>query len=176
VLLTGGCSLIRGIDQLASEVFELPAHLTHAHSMSGPKSAFENPQLSTAIGIIKYAHTMQPDRPQGLLSRLARRFRFFAAAAIPALLGMGVMFGIAIAGPDDNVVRSLTDRFGITAPAAHGATVAKAPAPAPEAHFDFAQQRLGPDGEPLPKPGSPQAPASPRSLAHAETISLSTRP
>lgn len=147
VLLTGGCSLIRGIDQLASEVFELPVHLTHAHSMAGPTSAFENPQLSTAIGLIKYAHTMQPDRPQGLLSRLARRFRFFAAAAIPALLGFGMMMAVVVAGPDDNIVRRASDALGITAPA-HGGTAPVAQAAAPEAKFDFAQQPTTPDGQP----------------------------
>jgi cell division ATPase FtsA len=149
VLLTGGCSLIRGIDQVASEVFELPVHLTHAHSMSGPTSAFENPQLSTAIGLIKYAHTMQPDRPQGLLSRLARRFRFFAAAAVPALLGLGVMFGIAVAGPDDNIVRDLTDRLHITKPAAHSGTIAQSEPPAPA--YDFAQHPTDANGDPRPR-------------------------
>lgn len=86
VLLTGGCSLIKGIDRLAAEVFSLPVHLTHAHTMSGLTSAFENPQLSTAIGLIKYAHAMQPERPQGLFSRLARRLRFFSVTAVLSLL------------------------------------------------------------------------------------------
>ncbi len=60
VLLTGGCSLIEGIDELAGEVFGVPVRLTHAHAMSGPASAYENPQLSAAIGLIKYAQVMQP--------------------------------------------------------------------------------------------------------------------
>jgi cell division ATPase FtsA len=150
VLLTGGCSLIRGLDQVASEVFELPVHLTHAHSMSGPTSAFENPQLSTAIGLIKYAHTMQPDRPQGLFSRLARRLRFFAAAAVPALLGLGVMWGIVVAGPDDNIVRDLTDRLGLTHPAPRPATVAQTATP-PAPTFDFAQHPTDANGDPRPR-------------------------
>lgn len=81
ILLTGGCSLLKGMDRLAEDVFSLPAHLTHARAMSGLTSAFENPQLSTAIGLIKYAHALQPERPRGLFSRLAKRLKFFAVAA-----------------------------------------------------------------------------------------------
>jgi len=61
VLLTGGCSLLEGIDDLAAEVFGVPVRLTHAHAMSGPASAYENPQLSAAIGLIKYAQVVQPE-------------------------------------------------------------------------------------------------------------------
>ncbi len=32
--------------------------------MSGLTSAFENPQFSTAIGLIKYAQAVQSDRPR----------------------------------------------------------------------------------------------------------------
>jgi hypothetical protein len=32
--------------------------------MSGLTSAFQNPQLSTAIGLIKYAQAVQAERPQ----------------------------------------------------------------------------------------------------------------
>ncbi len=85
LLLTGGCSLIKGIDRLAEEVFGMPVHLTHAKAMSGLTSAFENPQLSAAIGLIKYAHAMQPDRPSGLFSRLARRLKILAYVTVPTL-------------------------------------------------------------------------------------------
>ncbi len=77
ILLTGGCSLLKGIDQLAEESFGLPVHLTHAHTMSGLTSAFENPQLSTAIGLIKYAQAMQPERPRrGIFNRFLDKLRF----------------------------------------------------------------------------------------------------
>jgi cell division protein FtsA len=64
IFITGGCSLIRGIDNLAEEIFEIPARVAHAHTMSGLTSAFQNPQLSTAIGLIKYAQAVQAERPQ----------------------------------------------------------------------------------------------------------------
>ena len=62
VFITGGCSHLNGIDHLAEEIFELPARVAHAQTMSGLTSAFENPQFSAAIGLIKYAQAMQSDR------------------------------------------------------------------------------------------------------------------
>src|SRR6202008_1940035 len=70
VFITGGCSLLNGIDHLAEEIFEMPATVAHAQTMSGLTSAFENPQFSTAIGLLKYAQAVQADRP-------ARGFRQF---------------------------------------------------------------------------------------------------
>src|SRR3954454_5899623 len=62
IFITGGASHLSGIAHLAEEIFELPARVAHAQSMSGLTSAFENPQFSTAIGLIKYAHAVQADR------------------------------------------------------------------------------------------------------------------
>jgi cell division protein FtsA len=70
MFITGGCSLLNGIDHLAEEIFEMPAHVAHAQTMSGLTSAFENPQFSTAIGLIKYAQAVQADRPRRGLGRL----------------------------------------------------------------------------------------------------------
>src|SRR5947208_726772 len=65
IFITGGCSLLNGIDHLAEEIFEMPAHVAHAQTTSGVTSAVENPQFSTAIGLIKYAQAVQTDRPRG---------------------------------------------------------------------------------------------------------------
>ena len=79
IFITGGCSLVSGIDHLAQEIFEMPAHATHAQTMSGLTSAAENPQFSTAIGLLKYAQAVQADRPRrglgGLLGRFFNRMR-----------------------------------------------------------------------------------------------------
>lgn len=64
IFITGGCSHLKGISHLAEEVFELPARVAHAQTMSGLTSAFENPQFSAAIGLIKYAQAVQSDRPR----------------------------------------------------------------------------------------------------------------
>jgi cell division protein FtsA len=63
IFITGGCSLLSGIDHLAEDIFEIPARAAHAQTMSGLTSAFQNPQLSAAIGLIKYAQAVQADRP-----------------------------------------------------------------------------------------------------------------
>jgi cell division protein FtsA len=77
MMLTGGCSLLKGINHLAEEIFGMPVHLTHAQTVSGLTSAFENPQFSTAIGLIKYAEAMQPERPTGLFGRIRKKFSIF---------------------------------------------------------------------------------------------------
>ena len=74
IFITGGCSLLNGIDHLAEEIFEMPAHAAHAQTMSGLTSAFENPQFSTAIGLIKYAQAVQADRPRRGLGRIFSKF------------------------------------------------------------------------------------------------------
>jgi cell division protein FtsA len=74
IFITGGCSLVNGIDHLAGEIFEMPAHVAHAQTMSGLTSAFENPQFSTAIGLLKYAQAVQIDRPRRSIGRIFGRF------------------------------------------------------------------------------------------------------
>ena len=74
IFITGGCSLVNGIDHLAGEIFEMPAHVAHAQTMSGLTSAFENPQFSTAIGLLKYAQAVQIDRPRRGIGRILGRF------------------------------------------------------------------------------------------------------
>ena len=73
IFITGGCSLLNGIDHLAEEIFEMPAHVAHAQTASGLTSAVENPKFSTTIGLIKYAQAVQTDRPRrrfgGILSK-----------------------------------------------------------------------------------------------------------
>ncbi|CAN5554951.1 cell division protein FtsA [soil metagenome] len=71
MFITGGCSHLKGIDNLAEEIFELPARVAHAQTMSGLTSATENPQFSTAIGLIKYAQAVQIDhRPRRGFGRI----------------------------------------------------------------------------------------------------------
>lgn len=70
VVITGGASQLNGVKHLAEEVFDLPVQLVHARMVSGVTSAFENPQYSTAIGLVKYGQAVQQDRgDEGVLSR-----------------------------------------------------------------------------------------------------------
>jgi cell division protein FtsA len=63
VFITGGCSQLRGLEHLVSDLFGMPVTMAHALPMAGVTSAFENPQFSTALGLVKYAHLMHLDRP-----------------------------------------------------------------------------------------------------------------
>jgi cell division protein FtsA len=74
IFITGGCSLLDGIEHLAAEIFEVPAHVAHAQTISGLTSAFENPQFSTAIGLLKYAQAVQSDRPRRGIRGLIGKF------------------------------------------------------------------------------------------------------
>ena len=75
MVLTGGCSELRGIKQLAEEAFEMPVQLCRAQNVSGVTSAFENPQYSTAIGLVKYAQATLDDNSGGLFDLFKGWFR-----------------------------------------------------------------------------------------------------
>src|SRR4029077_12026681 len=64
IFITGGCSLVNGIDHLVGEIFEMSDHVTHAQTVSGLTCYVENPQFATAIGLLKYAQAVQVDRPR----------------------------------------------------------------------------------------------------------------
>ena len=57
VHLTGGCSLLRGIDGIAEWVFDIPAQLARVTGVSWAASAIENPGYSCAIGLLKLGAT-----------------------------------------------------------------------------------------------------------------------
>ena len=61
VFITGGCARLRGLEQVATEIFGLPVHIGHSHTVNGPTAAIESPAYSTAIGLIRYAKGSQRD-------------------------------------------------------------------------------------------------------------------
>ncbi len=65
VHLTGGCSLLRGIDGLAEEVFGLPAHLARGTGISGSASALDDPRYSCALGLVKLGYSLAKPSPVG---------------------------------------------------------------------------------------------------------------
>src|ERR1700746_515463 len=73
IFITGGCSLLNGIDHLAADIFEIPANLTPAQAAWGVTSAVENPQFSTAIGLVKFSQVMHTDRPARGFGRILGR-------------------------------------------------------------------------------------------------------
>jgi len=71
VMITGGCSRLRGIAYVAEDVLELPVELTRARNVGGATQIFENPQYSTAIGLTKYAKVITKNStPESMMDRL----------------------------------------------------------------------------------------------------------
>lgn len=74
VFLTGGVSLMKGIDAVAREVFELKVTRAGSAPVSGVTATFENPQYSAPIGLIRYAQILDSEKPfLSPLARLGRR-------------------------------------------------------------------------------------------------------
>jgi cell division protein FtsA len=82
VFLCGGGARIPGIQKMAERVFGLPASLGLTNSISGVKSALDQPEFATAIGLVKFGLLEQKKRTQvqrsfgqGLKSALGQIFR-----------------------------------------------------------------------------------------------------
>jgi cell division protein FtsA len=69
VFLCGGGARIPQIQTLAESVFQLPAFLGKTSSISGLKSALDQPEFATAIGLVKFGSLQQKRKPAGGLTR-----------------------------------------------------------------------------------------------------------
>lgn len=58
VVLTGGGSLMPGITQLASDIFELPARIGYPAGCGGLVEEFRNPAYATAVGLVMFTDEM----------------------------------------------------------------------------------------------------------------------
>ncbi len=75
MVLTGGSSALRGIQEVAEEIFQMPVQVCRAQNVTGVTSAFENPQYSTAIGLVKYAQATLEDDSGGWFDWFKKWFR-----------------------------------------------------------------------------------------------------
>ena len=82
VFICGGGARMPGIQKLAEQVFGLPATLGKANSISGLKSALDQPEFAAAIGLAKFGSFEQRKRSderrslaQGIKSTLGQFFR-----------------------------------------------------------------------------------------------------
>lgn len=57
IVLSGGGARVPGIDDLAGGIFHLPVCLGRAHSLGGLRSALDQLEFTTAIGLVKYGAT-----------------------------------------------------------------------------------------------------------------------
>ncbi|MBI3849036.1 MAG: cell division protein FtsA [Verrucomicrobia bacterium] len=68
IFVCGGGSRIPQIEKLGEKVFELPVSLGKASSISGLKSALDQPEFATAIGLVKYGSFIQHQKKSGRAS------------------------------------------------------------------------------------------------------------
>ncbi len=82
VFLAGGCARIPEIQRLANRIFGLPVFLAKTNSISGLKSALDQPEFATGIGLVRYGSFEWKKRLQqkglagGLKSTISQLFRF----------------------------------------------------------------------------------------------------
>jgi cell division protein FtsA len=70
VILCGGGARTPQIEQLAAQTLELPVSVGQAQSISGLKSALDQPEFATAIGLVKFGSLqMQKRKDRGSLTR-----------------------------------------------------------------------------------------------------------
>ena len=60
--LSGGCSRIPQITKLAEQVLQMPVAAGTTNSISGLKSALDQPEFATAIGLVKFGSFQQRKR------------------------------------------------------------------------------------------------------------------
>jgi len=77
VFLSGGCARSPQIAKLAEPVFQMPVLLGQTNSISGLKSALDQPEFVTAIGLAKFGSLKtrkregKPSFAQGIKSTIA---------------------------------------------------------------------------------------------------------
>ncbi|MCU0770882.1 MAG: cell division protein FtsA [Verrucomicrobia bacterium] len=81
VFLCGGGARIPRIAELATQVFEIPAYVGRTSSISGLRSALDQPEFATPIGLVKFGSFQQKRRATGraraggILGPLGKWFR-----------------------------------------------------------------------------------------------------
>lgn len=65
VFLCGGCARIPGIQRLAENTFTLQAHLGKTSSINGLKTALDQPEFATGIGLVKVGSLQQKRKASG---------------------------------------------------------------------------------------------------------------
>jgi len=74
IFITGGVSRTPGLREMAEGIFGIPVTIPTARGVDGAQDPQLQPEFSTAIGLVKYAHHMQSEfsakRPRGLLGQI----------------------------------------------------------------------------------------------------------
>ena len=76
IFICGGGARIEGIQKLAERIFQLPATLGKTNSISGLKSALDQPEFATAIGLVKYGSFQQKKKTGGSFTQTIKETLF----------------------------------------------------------------------------------------------------
>jgi len=76
IFICGGGARIEGIQKLAERIFQLPATLGKTNSISGLKSALDQPEFATAIGLVKYGSFQQKKKVGGSITQTIKETLF----------------------------------------------------------------------------------------------------
>jgi cell division protein FtsA len=75
VFITGGCSRLTGIVDLAEEIFQMSATVAVPQGFDGQVENMEEPEMATAVGLVKYGHRKRLESgvtPSGVKAYLKR--------------------------------------------------------------------------------------------------------
>ncbi len=82
VVITGGCSLMPGADDLASQILQLPVRVGFPENITGLNEMIYSPMHATGVGLLRYAqgngmhrHTPLFSSDTTLLNKFGRRMR-----------------------------------------------------------------------------------------------------
>lgn len=80
VVLTGGCALLEGIDDVAVKIFDMPAKVGVPSGLGGMSGVVSSPIYSTGVGLVLYGLEHQNQKrlaPTGIFADLVALFRRF---------------------------------------------------------------------------------------------------
>ena len=63
IYITGGASQVKGLIELASQVFPCPVELGHQSPFDGDQNYGRRPDLSTLLGLLQYARQAELELP-----------------------------------------------------------------------------------------------------------------
>jgi cell division protein FtsA len=76
IYITGGASQVKGLIELASQVFPCPVELAHQSPFDGDQTYASRPDLSTLLGLLQYARQAEMELPSAKgLARVGQSLR-----------------------------------------------------------------------------------------------------
>jgi cell division protein FtsA len=75
VVISGGGARIPGVQKLAENVFQLPAIVGKTNCVNGLRSALDQPEFATGIGLVKFGSFQQRKRHTSVTRSIRESFQ-----------------------------------------------------------------------------------------------------